>query len=84
MTKPTDIENLKAAYDAALGEARKYGDEMLEALEMHEKIQARDTDDVFFRKARRAMKAYVNWTKSADMVRRAMDDYYERGYRYFD
>lgn len=76
MTKQ-DLENAKKAFDHAWDEARKYADEALEAMKMHEQIQARDTDSIFLQKSKRALVAYENWRKAAQLAAKVMNDYYD-------
>jgi len=77
MTKK-DLDNAKEAYDHAWSEAEKYGNEALEAMKMAESIPARDTSDMFVEKAKRAMRAYENWRKSAQLAAKVMDEYYDQ------
>ena len=77
MTKK-DLDNAKKAYDHAWSEAEKYANEALEAIKTAESIPARDTSDMFVEKAKRAMRAYENWRKSAQLAAKVMDEYYDQ------
>jgi hypothetical protein len=83
MSAIQDLEAAKAAYDTALEEMTKYGNEMMDALQMHEKIQGRDTDGLFMQKAERAEIAYKNWSNSANLARKVIDEIYEKGLNYY-
>lgn len=76
MPATEDIENAKKAYDHAWAEATKYANEALEALKMHEQLSARDTGDLYIEKAKRALTAYDNWTRSAELARKVLDEHY--------
>lgn len=76
MTKQ-DLENAKKSFDYAWAEATKYADEALEAMKMHEQIQARDTDSIFLKKSKRALVAHENWRKAAQLAAKVMDEYYD-------
>lgn len=78
MPTAKDLENAKKAYDHAWEEATKYGDEALEALRMAERVEARDSHELFVRKAKRAMVAYENWTKAGQLARRVIDEIYAK------
>lgn len=77
-TSKQQMEAAKTAYDIALAEATKYADEAFEAMKMHDIVQARDTDDVFWRKAQRALTAHENWRKAAENMRQVMDSYFAK------
>ena len=77
MTK-LDIVSAKKAFDFAWAEATKYADEALEALRMHDQLQARDTDDIFTRKAKRALVAHENWCRAARVASDTMEQYYDQ------
>jgi hypothetical protein len=75
MTKQ-DLDKAKKAFDFAWSEATKYADEALEAMRMHDQVQARDTDDLFTRKAKRALVAHDNWCRAAQLASKTMEEYY--------
>lgn len=74
MTKE-DLENAKKAFDHAWAEAARYADEALEAMRMHEQVQARDTDGIFWEKSKRALAAHENWRKAAMLAAKVMGEY---------
>lgn len=76
MTKK-DLENAKAAFDNAWINAAKCMDEVRHADNMHDKIQSRDTSEIFLRKSKRAMEAYKNWRQAAAVAANALDSYYK-------
>lgn len=77
-TDKPKMEAAKKAYDVAFAEATKYADEALEALRMHDMVQARDTNDVFMRKSQRALTAHQNWRTAAENMRQVMDGYFDQ------
>ena len=77
MTKQ-DLANAKKAFDYAWSEATKYADEALEAMELADSIPARETSDIFVQKAKRALFAHDNWSKSARLASKVMEEYYDQ------
>lgn len=68
MAEKTNLDNARAAYQRAVEEAQKYGDEATEAFQKAELYDSSESRELFHKKAKRALVAYENWRKSAELA----------------
>jgi hypothetical protein len=66
MPNDDDFENIRKAYSDAWDNAKRCGDEALDAIKKADLVRSQEARDLFKRKASRAMTASENWRKSSD------------------
>ena len=64
----SDLARARAAYENAIAEAQKYGNEAMEALQKSDLVSSEESRALFRKKAKRAIVAYENWRKSAELA----------------
>jgi hypothetical protein len=74
------LENARRAYEHAWGEAKRYGDEALVALQRAEEGLCRglafreEARDFFKRKANKALATFENWRKASEVAIEVMQE----------
>jgi hypothetical protein len=70
----TDFDNARAAYERAWAEAKRHGDDALEALQKADLVTSADARELFQAAADRALAASENWRKAAELAQEVMQE----------
>jgi len=74
MPTKQDLENAINAYKTARAEAQKYGDEVMQALQMEDLVSSSTAKEIFIRKRNRAIQAMENGNKAAQLADHAVNE----------
>lgn len=74
MKAAEDLQRVQDAYKRAWEEAKRYGDEAIEAFEMADIVSSGSARKVFLDKAKRALVASENYRKAADLCAKVIDE----------
>ena len=78
MVTKQDVAQAKKVFDAAWKKVVQYSEETQHALDMAEKIPARDTSDMYVDKSKSSMKAMNDWSKIAQEASNVLRSYYRQ------
>jgi hypothetical protein len=78
MASQEELNNIIKAYEFAWNEARKHGDAVLQALNTAEQMTSETSRELFERRAKRELTAYLNWQKSVALCSKTLAEYFEK------